>query len=295
MFNIMLWFKAARLKLLVTSLIPVLLGAMIARYEGFFDGWIFSITILGILMAHTATHFIDDYFDYRSGNWGYKTQKLDGSPLFQGRLTTRQVFWAGSICFCIAFSIGLYLFFTIGRPILYLTLSGAFIVLFYTAPPIRLNYRGFGETAIFLVFGPLLVFGSYYTLARHFSWIPIFVALPLGLAIMNIGIISSIFDYNADLKHNKRSLPLRFGRPKALKIVQSVYIAIYLLMITGISYNFLPLLSFIGLLTIPLHRQIIENTRNYNNLKIYRPTLDKAILLALVLGVILILSYVFEF
>lgn len=293
MSNIMLWAKAARLKLLVTSLIPVLLGSMIARYEGFFDGWIFSITVLGILMAHTATHFIDDYFDYRSGNWGYKTQKLNGSPLFQGHLTTRQVFWAGLSCFLVALLTGLYLFFIIGKPILYLMLSGAFIVLFYTAPPIRLNYRGFGETAILLVFGPLLVFGSYYTLARHFSWIPIFVALPLGLAIMNIGIISSIFDHSADSKHHKRSLALRFGPLKALQIVQVNYLALYFLIIMGVFVNFLPLFTIIGLLTIPLFRQIIHSTRDYNNLKIYRATMNSAILLALSLGCILIVSYTF--
>ena len=53
---------------------------------------------------------------------------------------------------------------------LYLMGAGAFIVFFYTSPPFMLNYRGLGETALFLAFGPMIVWGIAFVLRPNIEF-----------------------------------------------------------------------------------------------------------------------------
>ncbi|HAN69612.1 MAG TPA: prenyltransferase, partial [Halieaceae bacterium] len=59
-----------------------------------------------------------------------------------------------------------------------LFLAGAFFVLFYTWP---LKYIGLGEPAVLLVWGPLMVGGTYYIVAGAWSnevaWLSLVFAL----------------------------------------------------------------------------------------------------------------------
>ena len=41
-------------------------------------------------------------------------------------------------------------------------LAGLFISVFYVAPPIRLKHHGLGEPGVFLVWGPLMVVGTFF-------------------------------------------------------------------------------------------------------------------------------------
>ena len=45
--------------------------------------------------------------------------------------------------------------------------GGLFISVFYVAPPIRLKYHGLGEPGVFLVWGPLMVGGTFLAASRH--------------------------------------------------------------------------------------------------------------------------------
>ena len=49
-----------------------------------------------------------------------------------------------------------------GHVVLALGATGFVLGWFYTAPPLRIAYRGAGEPVIFLLFGPLAGLGTYY-------------------------------------------------------------------------------------------------------------------------------------
>ena len=290
--QIVIWFKAARAPFLVVSLIPAVLGGLIGYYSGYFDWTIFILTTVGIVMAHSAADFVDDYYDFKNGNLGNKEQQFHDSPLIRGEITTRQVMAATVICMLIALGAGVYLLWQVGLPVLYLMLAGTFIVLFYTAPPIRLNYRGLGETMLFFAFGPMIVFGSYYVLSGQFSWEPLFASVPLGIFTMNVGIVSNTFDYADDVKSGKKCLPVRFGQRAAVNVIIVGTILAYLAIPAGIWLGFLPLWSWLIFLTVPLAIGVIVQTLQYNNEKMYTPAMTKAIALTSVAGILLIVAYV---
>jgi 1,4-dihydroxy-2-naphthoate octaprenyltransferase len=289
--KVVIWFKAARAPFLVVSFIPAVLGGIMGYYNGYFDWQIFILATIGIVMAHGAADFIDDYYDFINGNLGNKEQQFHDSPLIRGEVSLKQVLFASLITLGIALAAGIYLLIVVGLPVLYLMLAGTFIVLFYTAPPIRLNYRGLGETMLFFAFGPMIVFGIYYVLSGNFSWEPVFASIPIGIFTMNVGIVSNTFDYEDDVISGKRCIPVRFGQKVAVNIIITGTVVAYLSVIAGILFNFLPLWSLLTFLTLPLAVGVIRKVLQFKNPKMYTPAMTKAIALTSVTAVLFIIAY----
>ena len=288
---IVTWLKAARAPFLIVSFIPAVLGGIIAYYHGAFDWTIFILATVGAVMAQSAADFIDDYFDYKNGNLGNKEQQFHDSPLISGKITTGQVMFAFLLCLGIAVGIGIYLLIEVGLPVLYLMAAGAFIVLFYTSPPIRLNYRGLGETMLFIAFGPMIVFGVYFVLTGEFSIEPLLASIPLGIFIMNVGIVSNTFDHDDDVKSGKRSLPVRFGQANAVKVLTIVTFLAYATVVISVILDIMPYWTLIGLLSLPVAIQVIKATSKFENTDNYTPAMSKAIALSSIMGVMLIAGY----
>ena len=102
-------------------------------------------------------------------------------------------------------------------PIVWMVLVGTLIVFFYTSPPVMLNYRGLGETAIFLAFGPMIVIGVFVALARTFSWEPVLVSFMPGVFTMGVVLVSNTFDFHDDIKSEKKTFAVRFGQMAAVR------------------------------------------------------------------------------
>jgi len=290
--TMVLWFKAARAPFLIISFIPAVLGGIIAYTDGVFDWWTFIIVTVGIVMAHSAADFIDDYFDFKNGNLGNKEQQFHDSPLIDGKIKTGHVLIATLICLVIALAAGVYLLIEVGMPVLYLMLAGTFIVMFYTSPPIRLNYRGLGETMLFFAFGPMIVVGVYLVLTHNFSWASFFASIPLGIFTMNVGLISNIFDYDDDVKSGKKCIPVRYGQKRSVQLLTLTTILAYISVIAGVILVILPLWSLISLITLPLAIMVVLETSKYDDNSKYTPAMGKAIGLSTVMGILLCIAFI---
>jgi 1,4-dihydroxy-2-naphthoate polyprenyltransferase len=289
--KLLVWFKAARSPFLVVSFIPSVLGGIIAYNQGSFDWLTFILVTIGIVSAHSAGDFVDDYFDFKKGNLGNKVQQFHDSPLIDGKVTLKQVMIATLICLAISLGIGVYLLYTIGLPVLIMALIGTFIVLFYTSPPFRMNYRGLGETMLFIAFGPLTVFGVYFVLTQNFSIEPLLASVPLGIFTMNVGLVSNTFDHDDDVKSGKSTIPVRWGQANAVRLLNIVTIIAYLAVIIGVIFKIMPIITLISLITIPISYTVSKKVSLYNDTKNYTPAMGKAIALSSVTGIILILTY----
>ncbi len=289
---IKIWFKAARAPFLIVSIIPAALGGAIAWKDGFFDWTIFLLTTAGIVLAHSAADFIDDYFDYKNGNLGNKEQQFHDSPLISGEITPVQVLWATAICLVPALAIGVYLFLIVGWPVISMAALGAFIVFFYTSPPLRLNYRGVGETALFVAFGPMIVFGVYFVLTQQFSWEPILLSVPLGVFTMNVGLVSNTFDYEDDVKSKKYTFPVRFGQRKAVQLLNIATIGAFLLIIVSAIAGYVSYFSLVIIILVLLALRISKDVSHYTDLKRYSRTMGSAIALTSLAGLLLTLGYI---
>ncbi len=288
------WFKAARAPFLIVSFLPSVLGGIMAYARGSFDWAIFLLATLGIVMAHSAGDFVDDYFDFQKGNLGNKVQQFHDSPLIDGKVSLKQVLTATFLCLAVAFGCGVYIYIRTGLPVIYMTLTGLVAVFFYTSPPLRLNYRGLGETVLFFAFGPLIVVGVYYVLTLTITWEPILISLMPGFFTMNVGMVSNTFDYHDDIKSGKKTLSVRYGQATSVKIIGTSAFIAYLAIILGVLFQQLSVWTLLALLTIPMAVKSLHHVRQYGDVNHYTPAMSGMIGLSSFATIILIAAYILE-
>ncbi|MCX7635203.1 MAG: prenyltransferase, partial [Syntrophales bacterium] len=145
---------------------------------------------------------------------------------------------------------GLILTIRHGWPVLALGVFGVASAVFYTAPPIRFGYRGWGEVIMFVNFGPTLTLGAYYVQAGGVALEPLIVSLVPGLLMWSLIIINEIPDYEADRSGGKTNLVVRWGRERAVLLylagLGGAFTIVFTAVATGLSRPLL-LLALVGL------------------------------------------------
>ena len=67
--RILLWIKAVRPQFFTAAIIPIALGAAVARHDtGSFDWGLFWLTLIGGIFMHGGLNFTNDYYDFKTGN-----------------------------------------------------------------------------------------------------------------------------------------------------------------------------------------------------------------------------------
>lgn len=289
------WLKAARAPFLIVSAVPACLGGAIAYArsgQSGFDLLGFALALIGVLMAQSAADFLDDYHDYRTGVLGHKEEQFHDSPLLAGQVSPRQVLAAGLGCAFIAFGVGVYFLWRVTVPVLVLASIGGLIVFFYTAPPLRLNFRGFGELALFLAFGPLLTLGVTTVLVGHLELEAALAGVPLGIFTMNVGHISNLFDVPSDRASGKRTIAVRLGQRGSVWFLAVLSALAYLTLVVAVIAGVTPRWSLLGLATLPLAANVVRLAARYERQRAYTPAMAQAIALTTITGLILTVAYV---
>ncbi|MDQ3940469.1 MAG: prenyltransferase, partial [Actinomycetota bacterium] len=141
-------FLATRVPFLTATIVPILLGAMIARFEGFSAWWLTVLALIGGSAIHLGLNVANDVSDATSGADDANvnpTMFSGGSRMIQYGMVGLQAMRKASIAlYAVGIAIGLYLTATRGIELLWIGIAGVFLSIFYTAPPLRLVHRGLG-------------------------------------------------------------------------------------------------------------------------------------------------------
>ena len=80
-------------------------------------------------------------------------------------------------------------------------------------PPLKLVYRGLGELAVAIGFGPLMLLGAYVVqTGGTVAWEPFVASIPVALLVALILYVNEIPDRRGDAHAGKRTLPVRFSQ-----------------------------------------------------------------------------------
>ncbi|MBT4112338.1 MAG: UbiA family prenyltransferase, partial [Candidatus Marinimicrobia bacterium] len=222
--SIQRWMTVVRAPFLTATIAPILLGSAIAYKQfGTFDWSIFWLVLLGAIFAQCGTNTINDYFDHKS-----RTDELNklaspfngGSRAIQsGLMTPANMLLVSVLFFGSTIGIGLELnnllfgdYFAISV-LMYLGLIGVFLGVMYTGF-LKLAYNGLGDLAVFIGFGPLMVYGAAYMQNQSVDPLTtLLFSIPVGIFIALVLFINCFQDYNADKAANKNSWVVRLAGP----------------------------------------------------------------------------------
>jgi 1,4-dihydroxy-2-naphthoate octaprenyltransferase len=228
------------------SAVPVILGgALVHGQAGHLDWPLFLLTLAGVILIHAGANTANDYYDHLSGNDAANTRYIrpftGGSRLIQnGLLAPAHVLALSLGCFAIGGLIGLYLAWQAGWGVALLAAAGIAGGFFYTAPPFKFGYRGWGELIVALNFGVLPLAGTYYVQTRSLPPVILFAAVPIALLVTAILFINQFPDYEADRAVAKRNWVVRLGPIGARPVYAALMVLWPLPIVAGVACRGLP-------------------------------------------------------
>ncbi len=248
--------RELRAPFFTASLVPAAFGIALARWRtGAVDPVLAWLTLLGVLAVHAGANTANDYFDHRSGNDEVNTRYLrpftGGSRLIQeGLLAPREVLALSLACFLAGGVAAAIIVWIVGWPVLIPAALGIFGGYAYTAPPLKLGYRGWGEPTIALAFGLLPVAGAYYVQTRALDAAVLLAALPLALLVTAILFVNRFPDYLADKLVDKRHWVVRLG-PRAARLPYAILMTAWApALVAGVFVQAIPPASLLALLAL---------------------------------------------
>jgi 1,4-dihydroxy-2-naphthoate octaprenyltransferase len=253
-----LTLRTTRLPFLTATLVPVALGILIAARNGSFDLVAALLTIVGASFVQLGLNVANDVFDTLSGADDANvtpTQFSGGSRVIQyGLVSLRQMATLSTVFYLLGGVIGLVLLVTHGSTaLLAIGVVGIIVSLGYTAPPLKFVYRGLGEIAVALGFGPFMLLGAYVVqTGGALGWEPIAASIPIALLVALILYVNEIPDRRADARVGKGTLPVRFSPRTIIAGYNVAAGAAYAVLILAVVGGFLPVPALLMLLTIPL-------------------------------------------
>jgi 1,4-dihydroxy-2-naphthoate octaprenyltransferase len=296
------WWQAVQPHSFVASIVPVLLGAVIAwtSFEAPVSLPTFLLTVGGVLSIHAATNMSNDYVDFKRGVDDLPPELVTpftgGSRVLPEGLVSpeshRRAFLA---LYAIGALAGLALALAIpnGWVILALGWVAGPLTLLYTYPPLSLQYRGLGEVLVGIIFGPILVFGSFFVQASVFAWEPLIASVPIGLVVAAFLLVNEIPERETDPRGGKLTVPSRLGLAHSVRLFTALMATALAWIVAAVALNLLPPLVLIALLATPLASKAVAILRSTGGrFPEHLPANGLTILTALVLGVLLIAAYV---
>jgi 1,4-dihydroxy-2-naphthoate octaprenyltransferase len=228
--NLKIWFLATRPWSFTMTAISVGVGGAVAALDGAFDVWLFLLTLVGAVCVHGATNLINDYFDYKSGvdRPGAPTTLYRPHPLVQGLISPQAVLWVSVGLYAIAAIIGLALLVLKGAGLLWFILVGAIASFFYTAGPIKYKYLALGELAVFLMWGPVIVGGTYFVQRGSLSPDAVLISVPFGLLVALVLLANNLRDIDYDRSAGIATLGTLLGQQKTRVLYQGLILLAYL-------------------------------------------------------------------
>lgn len=260
--KIIYWIQNARAYALPQSVLPALVAVFMAVGQEGFSVVLSIVAVLGVMLAHLSVNLFDDYFDYQFHSEEVREQtiaegqraRIAKSPyLYSGEVTPRGLFFVASIFGFSAMLLGCIVFINRGLIPLYIALAAGFLGFFYSGKPIRFCYHGLGELVTGLIFGPLLMFGVYYSACGSLNAGLYVVSVAVGLWVINILYTHSIMDATADRKVGKKTLSeVLKVRPLQLAASAVFNFTPYILLLISLIKGYLHPVFAIIFLIIPL-------------------------------------------
>ena len=223
------WLVLARAPVLVMTATSAAIGGLLAAREHTFDVGLFALAAVGLVIAHAASNLVNDFSDFRRGADSPDSPRANYGPhAFVSSVAQPRSFLLITLALLAgATAAGVFLVVARGPPVLLFALAGAAILLLYSGGPLPLKYFGLGETAVLIVWGPLMVGGTYYVSAGELPWWVILASLPCAFGATSVVMGKHIDKVDFDRGRQIRTLPVLLGEASARRLTQLLLVAMY--------------------------------------------------------------------
>ena len=115
-----------------------------------------------------------------------------------------------------------------------------------------------GELIVFLVWGPLMVSGTFYAVSGSFNPIVVIASIPIGLLVSSVLLANNIRDIEYDSLTGIKTIPIKLGHKRSIKLYTAMLILPYIVIAILNIYIMLIYTLFLTLISLPLAIRLIK-------------------------------------
>jgi len=253
------WLIMTRTAVTPMTLTSGLIGGLLASHAPDRNWLYFALALVGLWLAHASNNLTNDYFDLVNGvDTASAPRALYAPhPVLAGWLSRSQLMLAIVVLNLIGAAIMGILFIVRGWPVVAFAVAGLFISVFYVAPPLRLKHHGLGEPGVFIVWGPLMVCGTYYVTAGELPASIWFASIPYAILVTTVLFGKHIDKIAYDSARNVRTMPVILGEHNALLLNEAMMILFYVVTVGLVLGGVLGIWVLIVLAALPMLRRTL--------------------------------------
>lgn len=255
MATIGVWLRATRPQFLTITIVAVALGWASAVSSGVPIDWRTAVlTLLGALCVHAGANLVNDYHDREAdaNNSDRLSPYTGGSRMIQdGLLSARAVARYGYLLVGATIAIGLSIAALGPTLVVWIGALGLAAAVAYSAPPLRLSARGWGELAVAAAW-LLVVVGADVVQRQAWSVRPFAAGVSVACLVCAILWVNEFPDAAADLRAGKRTIVVRLGRVRAAWVHLGLVVVAYGWLLAVGATAILPGSAYYGLSALPL-------------------------------------------
>jgi 1,4-dihydroxy-2-naphthoate octaprenyltransferase len=247
------WLLITRASVLSMTGVSALVGGLLCAGDADSNWRLFAISTIGLLVAHAANNMINDYFDVVAGvdTVAYVRAQYAPHPILSGLISREGLLTAIVFLNVVDVLILAYVAESRGLAAVAFALAGLFISVFYVAPPLRLKHRGLGEPCVAVVWGPLMIGGTYFVTTGRFPFWVLLASLPYALLVTTVLFGKHIDKIAADSAKGIRTLPVILGQTRALAATRLMMVAFYFAIVGLIAAGTLGVWGVVVVLALP--------------------------------------------
>jgi 1,4-dihydroxy-2-naphthoate octaprenyltransferase len=204
------------------------LGSLLYLASGHhFDSGRFAFGYAILFCSQLSVSYSNDYFDTEADSHSEPTPFSGGSGVLVENPHLSRISIALSLALMAAstlLAVAFVVVFAAPAALVLFSVAGNLLGWYYTAPPLSLVYRGWGEAAMMVTVGLLVPGFGYYVLAGGLD-MPFYIMSPL-LMMMGLIFIVNVQtpDMEADIKGGKRTIVTLRGRRFAFRFPVLLYL-----------------------------------------------------------------------
>jgi 1,4-dihydroxy-2-naphthoate octaprenyltransferase len=205
-----------------------LIGVLLAAESGSLNPWLALLALLGLLAAHAANNLMNDWTDVRKGvdTEDYPRTQYSTHPILGGLTTMNGLLRMAMVLNLLDAAIMTVFVLIQGPTILLFAAAGLLLSLAYTG---FLKRIALGEIAALVVWGPLMIGGTYFAITGEITSVVWLSSLPYGLIVASVLVGKHIDKQVPDASVGVRSLPVLLGDRFSLILNKATFLLFYVL------------------------------------------------------------------
>jgi len=246
--------QSMRVPFLVLTPVCVFLGAsIVVANQTNVSILLLALALVGALLAHISVNTLNEYFDFKSGlDLATKRTPFSGGSgaLPQNPEMVSTVLIVGTASLIATVMIGGFFVWKYGTGIVPIGVAGLVLIVTYTGwinrhPFLCLIAPGIG-------FGFLMIVGTQFVLQGEYAPLSWLVAVVPFFLVNNLLLLNQYPDIQADAKVGRNHFPIAYGVNRSNRVYGLFALATIAAIVIYVLIGYLPALSLIALLPMPL-------------------------------------------